>query len=125
MECNGFKMRTLNADCNRLAVKSNCQTSWNPTYKTRILARPKEYEIGFNRDELIVITFQDGSGNAEFEITPLGEKVGTIIAQSSRNATRTLRVGTTYRYDLEPGESLVFRSHVIRYPTAGNAAVGF
>ncbi len=116
MDCNGFKLRTLNQDCNRLAIKSNVQTSWNPSYKGHRFARNKEYEIGFDRDELIVIAFQDGSGGASIEIQPLGDKVGTIIAQSSRDATKVLRVGSKYRFDLAPGEQIIFRSKAIHYP---------
>lgn len=124
-QCNGIKLKTLNPDCNRLAVKSSVQTSWNPTYKTRLLARPKEYEIGFERDELIVIGFQDGSGHAHFDVVPLGERVGTIIAQQGTRTTRTLRVGSKYRFELMPGEQIVFRSSAIIHPKRGNAALGF
>jgi len=124
-DCNGFKLRALNPDCNRIAVKSSVQTSWMVTYKPFIVSKPKEYEIGFDRDELIVIAFQDGSGHAHIEIVPLGDKVGTIIAQSSRNATKVLRVGTKYRFDLAPGEQIIFRSNALVYPTRGNKALGF
>lgn len=123
--CNGLKLRTLNPDCNRLAVKSSVATSWNPTYKTRLLARPKEYEIGFERDELIVIGFQDGSGHAYFDVEPLGDKVGTTIAQTSGQNTRVLRVGSKYRFDLAPGQQIVFRSSAIVHPTRGNKSLGF
>jgi hypothetical protein len=115
-DCNGFKLKTLNQDCNRLAIKSSVQTSWNPSYKGSRFARNKEYDVGFDRDELIVIAFQDGSGNAEIEIEPLGDKAGTIICQSSRDATKVLRVGGKYRYALDPGEQLIFRSKNIIYP---------
>jgi hypothetical protein len=124
-DCNGIKLKTLNPDCNRLAVKSTVQTSWNPTYKTRLLARPKEYEIGFDRDELIVIGFQDGSGHAYFDVIPLGAQVGTIISQKSTRDTKVLRVGTRYRFDLSPGEQIVFRSSAIVHPTRGNKTLGF
>jgi hypothetical protein len=121
MDCNGFKLRLLNPDCNRIAVKSSVQTSWMPTYKKHVFSKPQEYEVGFDRDELVVIGFQDGSGEAVIEIVPLGDKVGTIICQSSRNATRVLRVGSKYRYTLEPGEQLVMRGKNIIYPTRGSS----
>jgi len=125
-ECNGFQLRPLNPDCNRIAVKSSAQTSWCPTFKKHIFSKPEEYEVGFTTNELIVMTYQDYlSGEAAFDIVPLGDAAGTIIAQSSRNATRVLRVGTKYRYTLEPGESLIFRSANLRYPRTGNAALGF
>ena len=113
--CNGVKVRTLNPDCNRIAVKSNVQTSWMMTYKKHVFSRPQEYEIGIDKNELLVIAFQDGSGGAAIEIEPLGDKAGTMIAQSSRNATKTLRVGTKYRFELKPGESVIMRSSNIVY----------
>src|SRR5271166_1473103 len=113
--CNGIKVRTLNPDCNRIAVKSSVQTSWMMTYKPHVFSRPKEYEIGIDKNELLVIAFQDGSGGAVIEVEPLGDKAGTLIAQSSRNATRTLRVGGKYRYELAPGESVIMRGSNIIY----------
>lgn len=123
MNCNGFKLKVLNQDCNRIAVKSSVQTSWNPTYKTSLLSRAKEYDIAIDKDELVVISFQDGSGCAEIELKPLGDKVGTLIAQSSRNATKTLRVGGNYKFQLQPGESLVIRGSRIVYPTHAGAGL--
>ena len=61
--CNGFKLKTLNQDCNRLAIKSNVASSWCPSYKGSRFARNKEYDVAFDRDELIAIAFQDGSGS--------------------------------------------------------------
>jgi hypothetical protein len=116
MSSNGFKLKALNQDCNRIAVKSNVQTSWNPTYKKHIFSRGEEYDIAMTRDEIIVISFQDGSGHAEIEIKPLGDKAGTLIAQSSRNATKTLRVGAAYRFELQPGESIIMRGTMIVHP---------
>ena len=121
--CNGFKLKTLNQDCNRLAIKSNVASSWCPSYKGSRFARNKEYDVAFDRDELIAIAFQDGSGSAEIEIEPLGEKVGTIIAQSSREATKVLRVGAKYRFIMAPGEQIVIRSRNIVYPD-GRASTG-
>lgn len=71
------------------------------------------------KNELVVMTFQDGSGCAEVEIIPLGDKVGTLLMQSSRNAHKSLRVGGKYRFKLSPGESLTFRNHTQLHPTDG------
>jgi hypothetical protein len=122
-ECNGFKLRALNPDCNRIAVKSSVQTTWMLTYKKHAFSKAQEYEVGFDKNELIVISFQDGSGGATIEIEPLGEKVGTIIAQSSRKATRTLRVGTKYRYEMDPGESIIIRGSKIVHPNTPGAGL--
>jgi hypothetical protein len=117
MECNGFKLMGLNQDCNRIAVKSTHQSTWAMPYKSHVFSRPKEHDIAIHQNELIVMTFQDGSGSAEVEITPLGSKVGTLLMQSSRNVRKTLRVGAKYRFTLKPGESLTFRNHTIAHPT--------
>ena len=122
-ECNALEVTALNQDCNRIAVKSNVQTSWMMTYKRGVLARNKKYDIAFTKDELIVLTFQDGSGYAEIKIRPIGEKVGTVIAQSSRNATQTLRVGRDYTFGLKPGESVIFRGNRIVHPTHAGAGL--
>lgn len=112
---NGVKLKTLNQDCNRIAVKSSIQSSWNPTFKTRLFARPKEYEIGISKNEILVISFQDGSGQAVFEIEPLGDRAGVLVAQHSTRGTKTLRVGSKYRYELEANRSVILRSADIVY----------
>jgi hypothetical protein len=116
-ECNGFKLRGLNSDCNRIAVKSTHQSSWQMPYKSHIFSRPKEHDVAIHKNELVVLSFQDGSGQAEVEITPLGDKVGTLLMQSSRNARQTLRVGAKYRFVFKPGESITFRNHTMIHPT--------
>lgn len=116
-DINGFKLRGMNQDCNRIAVKSTHQSSWMMTYKTRSLALPKTYEVGLHRNELAVLTFQDGSGEAEIEVIPLGERVGTLLMQSSRNAHQVLRAHSKYRFKLKPGESITLRNHTMVHPT--------
>lgn len=114
--CNGFKLRGLNQDSNRVAVKSSVATTWMLTYLRPGAKRPIYHDVAMNRDELIVIKCEDGSGHAAIEITPLGEKVGTIIAQSSRKSTKVLRVGVAYRFEMDPGESIVLRGSKIIHP---------
>lgn len=124
--CNGFKLKGLSADFNRVAVKSTIQSSWNPTYKLRAGSKPKEYEVGILQNELIVISFQDGSGECPIEVTPLGERIGTLVMQSSRNESRVLRAGSKYRFRMKPGESITLRNDTIKHPThqpAGIAAI--
>ena len=116
-ECNGIKLKGLNQDCNRIAVKSTHASSWNLTYKVRTLSRAKEYEVGIHKNELLVISFQDGSGHAEIEITPLGSQVGTLLMQSSRNAHKVLRSGSKYIFTMAPGESITLRNDTINHPT--------
>jgi hypothetical protein len=117
-ECNGIKLKGLNADCNRIAVKSTHQSSWAMPYKSHVFSRPKEHDVAIHRNELLVLSFQDGSGMAEIEIVPLGDRVGTLLMQSSRNAHKTLRVGGKYRFALKPGESIIFRNSTMVHPTS-------
>ena len=116
-DCNGVKLKGLNQDCNRIAVKSTHETSWQLPYKSHFFSRPAESEKAILRNELVVISFQDGSGHAELEITPLGDKVGTLLMQSSRNAHKVLRVGAKYRFQMQPGESITLRNHTQIHPT--------
>ena len=122
---NGFKIRGLNVASNRVSIQSNVQTTWMLSRKKWKFwdFKPLEFEVGMDRDELIVIKCQDAAESAAIEITPLGDKVGTLIAQSSRRATKTLRVGSTYRWELEPGEALVMRASTIIYPTHEGAGL--
>ena len=122
-ECNGIKLKGLNQDVNRIAVKSTHASSWNMTYKEHRFAFAKEYDVAIHKNELLVISFQDGSGYAEIEIKPLGDKVGTLLMQSSRNAHQVLRVGGKYRFKMAPGESITLRNHTIVYPTREAPAV--
>lgn len=115
--CNGFKLKGLNQDCNRIAVKSTHASSWNMTYKERSLAFAKVYNVAVHQNELLVISFQDGSGFAEIEVKPLGSDVGTLLMQSSRNAHQVLRVGTKYRFKMAPGESITLRNHTMMHPS--------
>src|SRR6266436_1573730 len=121
--CNGFKLKGMNQHFNRVSVKSNVQTTWSPTYKTPGAKKAKEYEVGMLRDELIVLKCEDGAEVAELEIVPLGDGAGTMIAESSRGATKTLRVGSKYRWELQPGEALICRCSRMVYPNSPGAGL--
>jgi hypothetical protein len=88
-----------------------------------MLSKPAEYEVGMDKNELVVISLQDQADHAAIEIEPLGEKVGTIIAQRSRGGTKTLRVGTKTRFEMAPGESIVLRGSRIVHPTHSGAGL--
>jgi hypothetical protein len=119
--CNGFKIRGQNQDSNRVSIQSNVQTTWMLTYRRPGAAGPIWHEVGMLRDELIVIKCQ--GGEAVIEIEPLGDAAGTLIAQSSRKSTQTLRCGSRYRWELERGESLVMRCTNIVYPISAGAGL--
>ncbi len=121
--CNGFKLRGLNPAADRVSIQSNVQTTWPLTYKKWKLGRPIWHEVAQTKDELIVIKCQDGSDHAVVEIVPLGDKAGTMIAQSSRKATKTMRVGSKYRWELDPGEAIIIRTTAIVYPSGPGAGL--
>lgn len=106
--CNGFRIRALNADCDRVAIQSSEQTTWllGRGSKTRG-PRGKWHEVGLARNELMVIRCYGGT--PAYEIEPLGDAAGVLIANRSRAGSRTLRVGSRARFDLEPDESVVLR----------------
>lgn len=116
-QCNAVRLKGLNQDCNRIAVKSTNESSWQLPYKTHWFSRPAESEKAILQNELVVISFQDGSGAAELEITPMGDQVGTLLMQSSRNEHKVLRVGAKYRFKMRPGESITLRNHTMIHPT--------
>jgi hypothetical protein len=116
---NGFRLRGLNADSDRVAVQSSISSTWMLTYKR--WGFNQWSDVCIHRDELIVLKCQ--GGEAELELEPLGDKAGALIAQSSRRATRTMRVGQRYRFALERGEALVLRSTNILHPTHAGAGM--
>lgn len=120
-DCNGFRLKGLNPACDRVSIKSNVQSTWMMTYKR--MKNPVSHEIAMTRHELVILKCEDGADSAEVEICPLGDKAGTMIVESSRKATRTLRVGAKYRWELEPGEALICRTSLIVHPVAPGAGM--
>lgn len=120
---NGFRIRGLNQAANRISIQSSEQPTWMLTRRKFAGLLPKWHEVGQAQNELIIVKCQDGADWAEIEIEPLGDKVGVLIAQSSRRGTRSLRVGSSHVFALEPGESLVLRSELIVYPTHAGAGL--
>lgn len=103
---NGFKVRGLNPDVDRLAVQSTHQSTFFLTYKRR-LGRPKWHEIGIARDELIVM--RPYGAAPVIEIEGLGGPHGVLIVEATQSCTRTLRNGTRLRLSLKPDESVVVK----------------
>jgi hypothetical protein len=111
---NGFRLRGLNADCDRLAVQSSEQTTWLLGRKRGGLGMIQWHEVGILQNELIVMRAYGGS--PAFEIEPLGDKVGLLILQLSRGPTFSVRVGCKRRVELDRDESCVIRCEWIEYP---------
>lgn len=111
---NGFKIRGLNADCDRLAVQSSEQTTWLLGRKRGGLGRVQWHDVGIAQHELIVLRAYGGAPT--FELRALGDAAGLLVVQQSRGPTRALRVGGRYVVELDRDESCVIRCEWIEYP---------
>lgn len=119
-KCNGFRIKPLNVDCDRLAVQSSEQTTWLLGYKRFKLV--KSQNVAILQNELMVL--RPYGGCPAFEITPTGDAAGALIVAAARGATRVVRVGQTYRVELGQDESCTIRSENILYPTGPGIAKG-
>ncbi len=120
--CNGFQIRGLNADCDRLAIQSSEQTTWLLGRKRGGLGRVQWHEVGIAQNELIVMRAYGGCPT--FEVKALGDKAGLLMLQQSRGPTRSLRVGGRAVIELGPDESCVVRCEWIIYPRAPGVPAG-
>jgi hypothetical protein len=119
---NGFRIRGLNADCDRLAVQSSEQTTWLLGRQRGGKGRAQWHEVGICKNELIVLRPYGGCPTVEIEA--LGDKAGLLILQQSRGPTRSLRVGSKRTVELDRDESLVIRCEWISYPTSPGVPAG-
>lgn len=119
---NGFRVRGLNADCDRLAVQSSEQTTWLLGRKRGGLGAIQWHEVGLLQNELLV--FRAYGGAPEFEIEALGDASGLLILQLSRGPTFALRVKSKRVIALGADESCVVRCEHIKYPTSPGVAAG-
>ncbi len=119
---NGFRIRGLNADCDRLAVQSSEQTTWLLGRKRGGKGVAPWHDVAIGQHELIVLRAYGGCPT--FEIRAEGDKAGILILQQSRGATRSLRVGGKRVIELDRDESLVIRCEWIEYPRSAGVAPG-
>lgn len=119
---NGFKIRGLNADCDRLAVQSSEQTTWLLGRKRGGLGLPRWHEVGLQLNELLVLRAYGGAPT--FEVQALGDRCGLLVLQQSRGPTVSLRVGSKRVIELDTDESCVIRCEWIEYPYSPGAAAG-
>jgi hypothetical protein len=120
--CNGFKIRGLNADCDKLAVQSSEQTTWLLGRSRGGKGAPQWHDVGIGRNELIVL--RPYGGAPVVEIKALGDAAGLLVLQQSRGPTRSLRVGQRRIIELDREESLVIRCEWIEYPRAPGVSAG-
>jgi len=118
---NGFKIRGLNADCDRLAVQSSEQTTWLLGRKRGGKGAAPWHDVGLSQHELMVLRAYGGSPT--FEIRAEGDKAGLLVLQQSRGPTRSLRVGSRAVIELDRDESCVVRCEWIQYPRAPGAGL--
>lgn len=120
--CNGFRIRGLNADCDRLAVQSSEQTTWPLDRKRGGKGAVQWHEVGLQQNELMVLRAYGACPT--FEIQALGDKAGLLILQQSRGPTFSLRVGSRRVIELDLDESCVVRCEWINYPRGAGVAPG-
>lgn len=119
---NGFKIRGLNADCDKLAVQSSEQTTWLLGRKRGGLGTIQWHDVGIQQNELMVLRAYGGAPT--FEIRALGDKAGLLVLQQSRGPTRSLRVGARAIIELDRDESCVVRCEWVVYPRSAGVEPG-
>jgi hypothetical protein len=93
---NGFRIRTLNQDCDRLAVQSSVATTWFCSYRGAG-KKVKSHEVGLGQRELVVL--RPYQGKPVFELEGLGGPYGVLIVQEANGGTSTLRNGQRRRFE--------------------------
>jgi hypothetical protein len=114
---NGFRIRALNQDCDRLAVQSSLATTWWLSRgRGGVLGRwfPKAHEVGIGQNELVVL--RPYGAAPEIELEGLGGPYGVLIVQCARGATRTLRNGQKATFALGKDESVVIKTEYFKAP---------
>jgi len=119
--CNGFRIRGLNQDCDRLAIQSSECSTWVLGYKRRMgIAQWQERALGMH--ELVVLRAY--GGEPRFEIEALGDKAGLMKINPVRQYDRYLRVGSKLVVELGLDESCVLKCELIQYPRSSGVAPG-
>lgn len=114
---NGFRIKALNADCDRLAIQSSVQTTRWCSYR-RLL--PRVHEVGITQNELIVLRAYQGAPTIELE--GLGGPHGVLIVEPARGGRRVLRNGTRHVLELGRDEAVVIKTERWRAPGSDGAS---
>jgi hypothetical protein len=114
---NGFKIRTLNQDCDRLAVQSSLSSTWFCSFRSRLRLLAKTHEVGIAQSELIVL--RPYQGRPIIEIEGLGGPHGVLIVDRANGGTAVLRNGQKQRFELDA--ALVIKTEYFSPPGAGGA----
>lgn len=119
---NGFQIRTLNADCDRLAVQSSIASTWFCTYHGGMRGKllPKKHQVGLAQNELVIL--RPYQGKPVFELQCLGGPHGVLIINRASGGTQVLRNGQ--KVIIETIESLVLKTEHWRAPGRDGAGLG-
>jgi hypothetical protein len=116
---NGFRIRTFNQDCDRLAVQSTVQTTWFCSYRGTGKKAWKE-DVGLGQKELVIL--RPYQGKPVFELEGLGGPHGVLIVQEAAGATTTLRNGQRKRFECTG--SVVIKTENFAPPGREGVAMG-
>ena len=88
---NGFRIRTLNQDCDRLAVQSCLSATWFCSFRSRLRILAKNHIVGIAQNELVVL--RPYQGKPVKLILPDGAAVkGTVAGVDASGALRVQTV---------------------------------
>jgi len=105
---NGFKIRGLNADADKLAVQSTHQTTWLLGRGSKGRGgKPKWHEVGLAKTEVVVL--RPYGGAPEIELESLGGPYGILVVDQTQTRTFNLRNGRRQVLALKRDESVVLR----------------
>jgi hypothetical protein len=96
---NGFQIRTLNQDCDRLAVQSSIASTWFCSFRSQVGILAKTHSVGISQSELIVL--RPYRGKPVIELKGLGGPHGVLIVTGANGGTWVLRNGQRHRFELD------------------------
>jgi hypothetical protein len=117
---NGFKIRTLNQDCDRLAVQSSLSSTWFCSFRSRLGILAKTHIVGIAQSELVVL--RPYRGKPVIELEGLGGPHGVLIVHRADGGTQVLRNGQRTRFELDA--ALVIKTEFFRPPGREGAQIG-
>lgn len=116
---NGFRIRTLNQDCDRLAVQSSVSATWFCSFRSKSRLLAKTHEVGIAQHELIVM--RPYQGKPVIEIEGLGGPHGVLVIERANGGTRVLRNYQRERFELD--SALVIKTEQFCPPRGDGAGL--
>jgi hypothetical protein len=119
---NGFRIRTLNADCDRLAVQSSVQGTWFCSFRGKLFGKlvGRHHDVGITQAELIVL--RPYQGKPVIELEGLGGPHGVLIVDRANGGSTVLRNGQRRRFELDC--ALVIKTEHFKPPGRDGASLG-